>query len=353
MSRRTRVIGRLGAGTAGVALTLLPLAAMALGAAPGTLPVNSCAGTSADTLSVPLEPQPEVLKGAPYSAVGTTEVVTTAAGGNRVTRTNTMRYFRDSAGRTRTEYQLTAIGPFVATEAQSIVTITDPVAGKRYVLNPAQKRADVFKLDAKGSPPPSTGAILLGGSSFTINGQSATNSRSSLTQSSGTGSRLQSPRSRRDRDSGSRISAPSAFAGGGGSSIALPMSGSTISVPESGPSPRNFDMLVVDNGTPVPVCRAGARSTAPVSIGERRIEGLKVTGSRLEFTLEPGTMGNDQPVTVRTDQWFSPDLGVVVSSSNHDPMLGDSTYRLEQISRTEPDDALFEIPSDYSKQNAP
>ncbi len=108
---------------------------------------------SADTLSVPLEPQPEVLKGAPYSGVGTTEVVTTAAGGNRVTRTNTMRYFRDSAGRTRTEYQLTAIGPFVATEAQSIVTITDPVAGKRYVLNPAQKRADVFKLDAEGLAP--------------------------------------------------------------------------------------------------------------------------------------------------------------------------------------------------------
>jgi hypothetical protein len=352
MSRGKRVIGRLGAGTAGVALTLLPLAAMALGAAPGTTPVNSCAGTSADTLSVPLEPQPEVLKGAPYSGVGTTEVVTTAAGGNRVTRTNTMRYFRDSAGRTRTEYQLTAIGPFVATEAQSIVTITDPVAGKRYVLNPAQKRADVFKLDAKGAPPPSAGAILLGGSSFTINGQPP-NTRSSFTQASGTGSRLQSPRSRRDRDSGSRIGAPSAFSGGGGPSIALPMSGGSISVPDSGPAPRNFDMLVVDNGTPVPVCRAGARSTEPVSIGERRIEGLKVTGSRLEFTLEPGTMGNDQPVTVRTDQWFSPDLGVVVSSSNHDPMLGDSTYRLEQINRTEPDSALFEIPADYAKQTAP
>jgi hypothetical protein len=340
MSRRTRDIGRLGAGMAGVAFTLLPVAAMALGAPAGTQPANAqaCVASSAETLSVPLEPQPEVLKGAPYSAVGTTEVVTTQADGNRVTRTNTMRYFRDGAGRTRTEYQLAAIGPFVVDEAQSIVTITDPVAGTRYVLHPEQKRADVFNLAAKGTSQASTssGAIFLG-SAFTMNGRSTppgvpgtTAARpsgfSQATETSATTSRLQSSsRIRRERE--------------------RTEPGTATSSPGS-----NFDMLVVSNGMPVPVCRPAAMKNAePTSIGERRIEGLNVTGSRLEFTLEAGAVGNDKPITVRTDQWFSPDLGVVVSSTNHDPMIGDSTYRLEQINRAEPDAGLFKVPADYTK----
>ena len=97
-------------------------------------------------------------------------------------------------------------------------------------------------------------------------------------------------------------------------------------------------------------CSAPSSKPAPqpVSIGERRIEGLKVTGSRLEFTIQPGEMGNEQALTVRTEQWFSPDLGVVVASTHNDPMLGEQTYRLEQINRAEPDPALFSIPADYT-----
>jgi len=110
----------------------------------------------------------------------------------------------------------------------------------------------------------------------------------------------------------------------------------------------------VNNGRPMQVCKSGStKAVAPTSIGEKRIEGLKVTGSRLEFTLEAGTVGNEQPITVRTDQWFSPDLGVVVSSMNHDPMIGDTTYRLEQIRREEPDAELFQVPPDYSKNQMP
>jgi hypothetical protein len=102
-------------------------------------------------------------------------------------------------------------------------------------------------------------------------------------------------------------------------------------------------------------CATGANGKpAPqaVSIGERRIDGLKVTGSRLEFTIDAGEVGNQQPITVRTDQWFSPDLGVVVSSTHNDPMIGETTYRLEQISRAEPDPSLFAVPADYTKSVA-
>src|SRR5690349_20806339 len=50
------------------------------------------------------EPRIEaVRKDAPYSGVGTSEIVTTLADGNRIVRTNTMKYYRDSRGPTRTE----------------------------------------------------------------------------------------------------------------------------------------------------------------------------------------------------------------------------------------------------------
>jgi hypothetical protein len=125
-----------------------------------------------------------------------------------------------------------------------------------------------------------------------------------------------------------------------------------------GPGTPAGDVFFVMAGPAGPAGPTGAGCTAgpnvkpapqAVSIGERRIEGLKVTGSRLEFTIDAGEVGNDQPITVRTDQWFSADLGVVVSSTHHDPMIGETTYRLEQINRAEPDAALFAVPTDYAK----
>ena len=351
MSKRTRKITWARAGVTGVTLSLLPAAA-ALAFGNGEIVADeirvAAAGTpacapSVEPFNVPLEPQPEVLKGAPYSGVGTTEVVTTLADGNRITRTNTMRYFRDNAGRTRTEYQLAAIGPFVPEEARSIVTITDPVAGMRYVLHPEAKRADVFKLANGGAPGPAAGAIFVGGAVTSVNGGTGRGiavGAPSLVQSAEKGGRVRMS-APQPGDRTPKMIAP-AFTGG--AHIISP-----AGEPAAGTGPQ-FDVVIVNNGTPV--CKGGAPKAAePVSIGEKRIEGLKVTGSRLEFTIDAGAVGNEQPIKVRTDQWFSADLGVVVSSSHHDPMIGDTTYRLEQINRTEPDQTLFAVPSDYTKNS--
>jgi hypothetical protein len=306
-------------------------------------------------MTVSIEPQPDVLKGAPYSGVGTTEVVTTLADGNRITRTNTMKYYRDSAGRTRTEYQLAAIGPFVPEEAQSIVTITDPVSKQHYVLHPGMKRVDVFKMGADGGPTRGRAdAIFVGAANASVNG----GPQAAGPQSVGLGAGVPGVRGARTaRGGGERsleMGTTSSFTGAGPAPDERRLVVHTeVDAPPPGP-PGTFNLLVVNNGTPMQVCKGGSMKAAePTSIGEKRIEGLKVTGSRLEFTLDAGTVGNEQPITVRTDQWFSADLGVVVSSMNHDPMIGDTTYRLEQINRAEPDAALFQIPADYSKNQMP
>ena len=270
------------------------------------------------TRLAPLEPQADAVKKAPYSAVGSTEVVNALADGNRIVRKNTMKYFRDGSGRTRTEYSLAAIGPFTPDRTQTIVTITDPVAGERYVLNSALKRADVFKLGA-GMPPP--GAPRTG---FFFNRIEAGTAVSGAVVNT---------------DVVTNVPAPPPVMVTSGSLDGPPVNAMFVmhAAPMAGAAGGDCKIET----KPLPEAQ---------SLGERTIEGLKVTGSRREFTIEAGAIGNEQPMVVSTEQWFSPELGVVVASSHHDPMIGDTNYKLTQISRTEPDPALFKVPADYTRQ---
>ncbi len=82
-----------------------------------------------------------VVTGAPYTATGRSETVQTLADGNRIVRSNTTRYFRDSRGRTRTEFVLSAVGPIALHGSSSLIVIDDPTTAKRIVLHPEIKTA--------------------------------------------------------------------------------------------------------------------------------------------------------------------------------------------------------------------
>jgi hypothetical protein len=260
-----------------------------------------------------LDPLAEAVKNAPYSAVGTTEVVQELADGNRIVRNNTMRYYRDGSGRTRTEYSLAAIGPFTPDRTQTIVTVSDPVAGERYVLHSAMKRADVFKLGGPGQPHAGFFFKRMEAGQGVVAGTMA-----------GTDAMPAQP-------------------------PVMVTSGSL-----DGPPGNATFVMRAAPGIAAGGCKMETKPLPEAqSLGERTIEGLRVTGSRREFTIEAGAVGNEQPMTVSTEQWFSPELGVAVSSTHHDPMIGDTSYRLTQISRAEPDASLFKVPADYTKQEVP
>jgi hypothetical protein len=90
----------------------------------------------------PLPSNVRLVTGAPYSAMGTSETVTTLPDGNRIVRQNTVRMWRDSDGRTRSEYSLSSIGGPVPLEVNSTLTvIDDPAAGTRYLVQPGQNVA--------------------------------------------------------------------------------------------------------------------------------------------------------------------------------------------------------------------
>jgi hypothetical protein len=59
------------------------------------------------------------------------------------------------------------------------------------------------------------------------------------------------------------------------------------------------------------------------------------------------------PVEVSVESWFSPDLQIALLIHTSDPRFGETEYRLSDIHRSEPDPALFEIPSDYTVQQDP
>ena len=268
------------------------------------------------TRGAPIDPQVDAVKNAPYSGVGNTEVVNTLADGNRIVRNNTMKYYRDGSGRTRTEYSLAAIGPFTPDRTETIVMVNDPVAGERYVLHSGMKRADVFKVSAGTPGQPRTGFFF------------------------------------------SHIEAGPGVAGGtvvnGDVVTNLPAPPVAVTSGSLDGPPGNAMFVMRAAPAMVDGCKIETKPLPEAqSLGERTLEGLKVTGSRREFTIEAGAVGNEQPIIVSTEQWFSPDLGVVIASSHHDPMTGDTNYKLAQISRKEPDPALFKVPADYMKQEIP
>jgi hypothetical protein len=49
----------------------------------------------------------------------------------------------------------------------------------------------------------------------------------------------------------------------------------------------------------------------------------------------------------------APDLKVLIMSKSSDPRMGETTYKLTNLSRTEPDPALFQIPADYTIKDQP
>jgi len=95
---------------------------------------------------------------------------------------------------------------------------------------------------------------------------------------------------------------------------------------------------------------AGAKVPAfsTEQLGSQNIDGIVAEGTRSTHTMPIGEIGNDRPIVTTNEAWFSRELGLTVMSKNSDPRMGDRTTRLTNVSRAEPDPALFMIPSGYS-----
>jgi hypothetical protein len=84
------------------------------------------------------------------------------------------------------------------------------------------------------------------------------------------------------------------------------------------------------------------------SLGKQIIEGVEAEGKRMTITIAAGEIGNEQPINIVDETWYSPELQTVVMSRHSDPRMGETNYRLTGINRSEPSRSLFELPSDVT-----
>ena len=97
--------------------------------------------------------------------------------------------------------------------------------------------------------------------------------------------------------------------------------------------------------------RAGQRKTE--SLGNQTIEGVTAEGTRVTLTIPTGEIGNTLPLEIVDETWYSPELQITVMTKHRDPRSGETTYRLTNINRGEPDRSLFELPAEYTVSEPP
>jgi hypothetical protein len=133
------------------AMVFVAMAAAQRPMGPGGPPAGGRQGGVAHWIGAEMAPPGGVVRGAPYSAQAVTEVNQTLGDGNKIHRVTTGAVYRDGQGRTRNESVPGGAGPLGPAGALTQwITITDPVAGFTYVLDPAQKTATKVPLRAGG-----------------------------------------------------------------------------------------------------------------------------------------------------------------------------------------------------------
>jgi hypothetical protein len=81
------------------------------------------------------------------------------------------------------------------------------------------------------------------------------------------------------------------------------------------------------------------------NLGKQSIGGLETEGTRETVVIETGAIGNNSPIQVTREFWYSPQLGVNLISKREDPRFGVQNFELSNIFLGDPDSKLFEPPA--------
>lgn len=98
---------------------------------------------------------------------------------------------------------------------------------------------------------------------------------------------------------------------------------------------------------------AGLGHRTEVSLGTQEVAGVVAEGKKITETIPAGKIGNEKPIVITTERWYSPDLQLDVLVRHSDPRTGEVVYRLSDINRAEPDPSLFQVPPDYTVEKGP
>jgi hypothetical protein len=104
---------------------------------------------------------------------------------------------------------------------------------------------------------------------------------------------------------------------------------------------------------PMPVDAPFGGAGKTESLGTQTIAGVEAEGTQTTNTIPAGSIGNEKPIEITTEKWFSKELQIVMLYKRSDPRFGEMTYKVKALQRTEPPKSEFEVPADYHVQDSP
>jgi len=253
----------------------------------------------------------KIVKGAPYSAEAVTETVQTLGDGNRIVNRTTSSLYRDSEGRTRREQTLNAIGGFAnGGEPIQTIFINDPVAGVSYAL------------DSRTHTAHKTMPLNIEQKLFPVGVRRVEHAAGAPKISF-------------------KLETKKGISGEHGTPTA------PIRVAEG----EQFTIKTESGGAGYVMTRkktAEDSNAVKESLGSQLVEGVQADGTRVTITIPAGEIGNERPIQIVRETWYSPEVQMVVMSRHSDPRSGETTYRLTNINRAEPAKSLFEVPPGFT-----
>jgi hypothetical protein len=244
-------------------------------------------------MAIPLQENTEIVKNQPYQAQAVTEVKQTLADGTHITQTTTATVARDSDGRTVRIQKLSTIGPWKSASNSSQAdapTLTT-------IFDPVAQTHTDYNSD-------SNVAHVLAMPALPAKAQAKGAAGGFAVISAGPG-------------------------GGGPGNVTFAFKARA----EAGEAP-NGDVKTE-------------------SMGDKAIDGIPVTGTRTTNTIPAGTIGNDKDIVITRETWYSPDLKLVLQTTQTDPRFGETTYSLTNVERSAPDSTMFQIPAGYTVEKVP
>jgi hypothetical protein len=86
-------------------------------------------------------------------------------------------------------------------------------------------------------------------------------------------------------------------------------------------------------------------------LGKNTLEGLEVVGTRETMTFDANTFGNNRPLTVTKEFWYSQQLGINLMVKRVDPRHGTQIFSVSEIKRVAPAPTTFQLPQGYAIQD--
>lgn len=242
-------------------------------------------------------------RNSPFSAEEVNESVQTLADGNRIVRSSTGKFYRNSEGRIRRD-RSNGIGGVLGTTYSygQGISIVSPSVNQTVLLDETLKTARVVELAQRQN------LAVIADSARAV--EQRTKELSNLAAQLKPSVRAVAP-----------VAGQGVFAGNG-------------------------QVYTVNSGQ---LSLSSKYETRTEELGTRDFEGVLAEGTRRTTIIPEGAIGNERPIEVVYERWYSKELGMVVYSKNTDPRSGEQTYKLTNIIKGEPDPSLFSIPTEYRK----